>query len=616
MCAHRVIFVSLRRANLCRFLNAAEFSTYKPSLSTPQKRSLSTTPHFQELFKSRYTADLPTDEDFYSYMAKDIAPVADKLALICGASGRKLTYKQVFDQAKQIGLSLQERGYRHGDVAAVFAPNIPEYVLTLLGCAYAGLSVTLVNPLYREEEVIHQLRDTNSVVFFVFATFARKGIAAKHAVPKVREMFIYGVPLPLTKLNRSIDLYTQLFHREAFCKMFDDLKTPRTEGKKRAHARTPWLAEKVEYKPATDRLIIPYSSGTSGLPKGAYHTHATLIAYIGQVYQFPMNDKYYGDNFLLVLPMFHIFGCCCPFVFFKLHGTVVTNPLFQKTMFLRSIHKYKLNVLPVVPAILHFMATDPEAYSKRKYDLSSVKSVFSGGAPLSNELGKKFKEKHPHIRITQGYGMTEGMISATDDVDTPYESIGRPVGNTVIKLVDSENKECGRNQPGELQLKTPSAFEGYINNPEATEETLRFDEDGQKWLMTGDIVYIDDNDNLFLVDRKKELLKYKGHQVSPVEVEACLTGLKGVANVAVAGVPHESFGDVPMAFIQLEPGATLTEEEVKAFVAERMAFQNHLRGGVIFLDKIPVSRIGKILRAKIREIVKEKIASGEIKAQK
>jgi len=566
------------------------------------------------VFKSKYTMDLSAEKDFFSYMSEDFESVADKEAVICGRSGRSLTYQQLFDQAKQIGVSLQRRGYRHGDVAAIFAPNIPEYTVTVLGCAYAGLTVTVVNPLYQVSEVANQLRETNVVVFFAFASFAKSAVMAKDSVPRVREIFIYGLPLKFTKMNSVIDKYVKLFHSEVSCYMFDELLTPPRKGK-RSDTQRPWFVDKVDFQPSKDILLIPYSSGTTGVPKGACHTHSTLIAYIEQLLTFPDIKRYEGSSFIVVLPMFHIFGFILPFAFTKMKGTSVTNPLFQKTMFLDSIHRYKLNVLPVVPALVNFMATDPDAYTKRKYDLSSVKALYSGGAPLSNELGQKFQKKYPNIRLCQGYGMTEGFIASPEEDDqTPYESVGKLLANNELRVIDSKTREeCDRNQPGELMVKTPSAFHGYLNNPEATAESFHFDEDGQKWLLTGDIGYIDDNDNIFLVDRLKELLKYKGHQVSPVEVENCLTDLKGVKNAAVAGIPHEVFGDVPMAFVALEEGSTLTEDEIHEHVNSRLAFQNHLRGGVVFIDEIPVSRIGKILRGEVRKLVKEKIASGEIK---
>jgi len=579
-------------------------------------RRLQTSASLAESFKSKHWIDIP-DVDFFSYMNKHTAKYADKKAVICGMSGQTLTYKQLFDQAEQLGKSLQQRGYRKGDMAAILAPNIPEYIVTILGCAYAGLAITLINPLMQAHEVEDQLRTTHTVVFFVFATFAKVAFAAKTAVPKVREIYVYGAPLKYSKMNQVIDMYVKLFHGEASAWMFDELLSPAAQGKRKDFMRSPWLAEQIEYRPTEDIIIVPYSSGTAGNPKGTCHTHATIVAYLEQFKNYPPVAAHAGNGFLLVLPMFHIFGSMVPFLALKLGGFLVTNPLFKKTMFLSSIQKYDLKVLPVVPALINFMATDPEAYSKRKYDISCVQTIFSGGAPLSKELGAKFQEKFPNVKVMQGYGMTEGMIACTEDLDTPYESVGRlsPNNELIVRDTDSGRK-CERNEPGELVVKTPSAFHCYLNNPEATEESFEVDANNERWLRTGDIGYIDDIGNLYITERLKALLKYKGHQVSPQEIEEELMKLTGVQDVAVAGIPHESYGEVPMAFVVVRPGFVLTADEVKNYVAQDMAFQNHLRGGVIFLDEIPRSRIGKILRGELKKLVKEKLASGELENMK
>ena len=353
----------------------------------------------------------------------------------------------------------------------------------------------------------------------------------------------------------------------------------------------------VAIDPAKDLVVLPYSSGTTGLPKGVMLTHRHLVANLRQC-EGMQGFECFGerDTVMAVLPFFHIYGMV---VIMKLSlgngSTLVTMPRFDLMEFLGLIQKHRVTVLPLVPPIVLGLVKHPAV---AQFDLSSVRLVFSGAAPLGEEIARALIQKLG-CPVVQGYGMTEASpvthLSPTIDAPAKPGSIGQVVPNTEVKIVDlTTGQALGPRQQGELLIRGPQIMRGYLNRPEETAECI--DRDG--WYHTGDIGYVDDEQWFYIVDRTKELIKYKGLQVAPAELEALLLTHPAILDVAVIRKDDEEAGEVPLAYVVLKPdeaSRATTAEALMAWTAERVAPHKRIRY-VVFTDQIPKSASGKILR--------------------
>jgi len=565
------------------------------------------------IFKSPIEIDIPKT-DFFDYVLGDISGVEEKPALTDGLTGRTLTYAEIKLKSARLGQSMMERGYRRGDVVAIMSPNVIEYVLTFFGCAYVGITVTLLNPLETPTVIRSQLFETNAKALFVFPMFAQNAVQITKNMPAIRDVFLYGMPFVN---NRLVEIYRRTIIRNVTTSYFSVLLRTPTPGPNTPVSREPFQRPYVD--PENDVLMLPFSSGTTGRPKGVIHTHSTAIAFVDVIVQNPpLVDMYMEDvaqglesSNLALLPFFHIFGFAMISMCFRFRGRNVTNLRYNRKLFLRTIQKYKIRGIPVVPPLLDFMAQHPLV---EKYDLSSVRLVFCGAAPLSKGSADLVMSKFPNIKVEQGYGMTEGLVSGTLDPSCPYASAGRLLPNTQAKILDiATGNELDHNEVGELVIHTPSMMKGYWMNPIATEESFIFDSDGKRWLKTGDIGYFDDTNTIYLVDRIKEMIKFKGHQVSPVEVELEIRNIPGVVDAAVVGIAEPSAGEVPLAFVVKAPNYDVTEKTVKDHIRQRMTTYNELRGGVFFIDAkpgIPRSVAGKIQRKELKAMAQKVLQEG------
>ena len=346
---------------------------------------------------------------------------------------------------------------------------------------------------------------------------------------------------------------------------------------------------------AADTAVLPYSSGTMGRAKGVILTHRNLVANLAQFAA--MGHVSSETKILAVLPFFHIYGMTV-MMNAGLHkrATVVTMPRFDLAEFLRVISEYQVGRIYIAPPVAVALAKHPMVDD---YDLSCIDVIFSGAAPLDAELGHAMG-KRLGCTVLQGYGMTElspvSHCMPDDRPDLDLNSSGFAIPNIVCKLVDPETgKEVGPGGRGELWVKGPNVMSGYLNNPEATAITL--DDDG--YLHTGDVAEVTEDGVFSIVDRVKELIKYKGYQVPPAELEALLLTHDKIADAAVIGVRDEEGEEVPKAFVVPQAGADLTADEVMTFVAERIAPHKKVRV-VEFIDQIPKSASGKILRKDLR----------------
>ncbi|XP_063828665.1 probable 4-coumarate--CoA ligase 1 isoform X4 [Ostrinia nubilalis] len=362
-----------------------------------------------------------------------------------------------------------------------------------------------------------------------------------------------------------------------------------------------------------DVCLIPYSSGTTGMPKGVMLTHKNLVSNLKQVHC-PKVMKYggekgRGDTILTVPPFFHIYGFNGILNYnLTLGYHLVSMPKFTPDDYIKCLVEYKPTTLFVVPSLLAFLATHPMVKTEH---LQSVETVMVGAAPTTDSMLEKFllkcEKTKDDITLLQGYGMTE---SAPVSLMTPYVyphnkvgSVGQLVCSTQGRVVSLVNGEMlGPHKSGELWIRGPQVMKGYWNNEAATKETV----DPEGWLHTGDVAYYDDEHYFYIVDRTKELIKVKGNQVSPTEIESVIMEQPEVADVAVVGMPDPLAGELPKAFVVLKPNHKLTEKQVYDLVAQKLTKYKHLEGGVAFLDAIPRNAAGKIMRNELKVLGRKK----------
>jgi 4-coumarate--CoA ligase len=343
-------------------------------------------------------------------------------------------------------------------------------------------------------------------------------------------------------------------------------------------------------------VVLPYSSGTAGLPKGVMLTHANLVNNIEQCTSSVVSQA--SDVVLAVLPFFHIYGMQV-LMNHQLHfgARLVTMPRFDLAQALEIIERYQVTHFFAVPPIVLALAKHPVVAD---YDLSSLRHVMSGAAPLGAEVAAEASARIG-CEVVQGYGMTElsPISHATPPGNFKPGSVGLTVANTEARIVDPDSGEdLPVDAEGELWIRGPQVMKGYLNNPAATAETI----DQSGWLHTGDIARIDDDGHVYIVDRLKELIKVKGFQVAPAELEALLLDHPEITDAAVVGRPDVESGEVPLAFVIAAPNSSLDEQAVKTYVADHLATYKHI-GEVRFADAIPKSASGKILRRELRELV-------------
>ena len=481
-------------------------------------------------------------------------------AVIDAPTGRTLSYSELNAQVRRVATGLRARGVAKGDVLAVCSPNGPEFVVTYYAAAFAGAAITTVNPVVTSSEMAAQLAAAGARWLVTTPeVFRDKGQQAA-AGAGIRESFVFGA----------------------------------------AGGATPFAslagAAPDDAPPAIspdDLMLVPFSSGTSGLPKGVMLTHRQLVASLCQT--MVSHQVGAGDVVAGVLPMFHIFGMQVTMnATLRAGGTLVTIPRFSLDSFLGALEAYRVTRAELVPPIVLALANHPAVDD---YDLSSLRVIASGAAPLGPDLARACAARLG-CRVKQGYGMTElgGASHLAPDTgrDDP-ESIGPPIPGVECRIVDTATgADAAPGQRGELLVRTPAAMLGYLNNPQATAATI--DTDG--WLHTGDIVTVDEQGWFRVVDRAKELIKYKGYQVAPAELENILITHPGVADCAVVASPDPEAGEVPAAFVVLRPGCTA--DGLLDWVAERVAPYQKIRR-LHITSQIPKSASGKILRRVLQD---------------
>jgi acyl-CoA synthetase (AMP-forming)/AMP-acid ligase II len=497
-------------------------------------------------------ADIP-DLPLTEYVLGPIDEHRDRPALVDGLSGRTITFGALAEGIRQLAAGLSRRGIAKGDVVAIWSPNVPEYAIVFHAVSRMGAVLTTANPVYTAEELAFQLRDAGARLLVTTGALlerAREAVAAS---------------------GRDIEIVT-----------IDEVDGVPSLAAISVDADPP----PVTIDPATDVVVMPYSSGTTGLPKGVMLTHRNLVANLAQIDALETHDL---RAFVGVLPFFHIYGMVVIMNLALLRrATSVTLPRFQLEAFLRVLQDWPIALAHIVPPIAVALAKHPVVDN---YDLSNLRWLFSGAAPLGAPLTEAVQSRL-NVRVRQGYGMTEAS-PATHYTVPGFDragKIGPLMPNTEGRIVCTETgADLGPGQAGEVWIRGPQVMKGYLNNPDATASTVTAD----GWLRTGDIGIVDDDGYLEIVDRLKELIKVKGFQVAPAELEALLLKHPNIADAAVIPVKDDECGEVPKAVVVVrEP---MSAEAVMAFVAEHVAHFKRLRH-VAFAASIPKSASGKILR--------------------
>ncbi|MFJ8850798.1 4-coumarate--CoA ligase family protein [Streptomyces sp. NPDC102437] len=522
------------------------------------------------VFHSDYPAvpvlDLPIHD---AVLGEATAAYGDTVALIDGTDdGSALTYRQLDAFHRKIAAALAEAGLRKGDVLALHSPNTIAYPAVFFGATRAGATVTTVHPLATAEEFAKQLRDSSARWIVTVSPLLATAREASALVGSIEQIFV---------CDRA----------EGHTSVLDMLATTAPE-------------PRVTVDPGEDVAALPYSSGTTGTPKGVMLTHRSMGTNLEQLRPFiPMGP---GARILAVLPFFHIYGLTALMnAPLRMGATVVVLPRFDLDQFLAAIEKHRITGLYVAPPIVLALAKHP---SVERYDLSSLEYVVSAAAPLDAALAAACSRRLGLPPVRQAYGMTE-LSPGTHVVplaaeNPPPGAVGRLLPSTEMRIAPlggdgSEDAPAGTD--GEILIRGPQVMKGYLGRPEATADMI--DADG--WVHTGDIGHVDAEGWLYVVDRVKELIKYKGYQVAPAELEALLLGHDSIADAAVIGVYGTDGNELPKAYVVRQPSAPdLTPDDVMSYVAERVAPYKKIRQAE-FIDAIPRATSGKILRRELRD---------------
>ena len=504
------------------------------------------------------------------FVLRDAVRYLERPAFVDGLSGRGLSFGELRDRIRGVAAGLAGRVGK-GDVVAIWAPNVPEYAVVFHAVVRLGAILTTISPAYTAQEVAFQLRDANAMLLVTTAALAERAREAVRAGAS---------PIEILTIDAAAGL-------PSLASIAVDAEPPA-----------------VAIDPATDVAVMPYSSGTTGLPKGVMLTHRNLVANLMQIDAIEATEL---TALVAVLPFFHIYGMTVIMNFGMLRGaTVVTLARFEFEPFLRVLQEWHVPLAHVAPPIAIALAKHPAVDG---YDLSSLRCVFSGAAPLGNEITEAL-ERRLGVSVRQGYGMTEASPATHYTVPDQVRrgKIGPLVPNTECRIVDpATGTDAGPGEPGEVWARGPQVMKGYLNNLEATAATI----DGDGWLHTGDIGIVDEDGFLEVTDRLKELIKVKGYQVAPAELEGLLLKHPKIADAAVIGIPDDEAGERPKAFIVAS--GPVSEEEVRVFVDAQVAPYKRL-AQIAFVDSIPKSASGKILRRVLVERERASLPLGQIPA--
>ncbi|CAN1813496.1 4-coumarate--CoA ligase 1 [Linum perenne] len=494
------------------------------------------------IFRSKLPdIDIPNHLPLHSYIFQNISDHASRPCLINSVTGDVHTYADVQLTSKRVAAGLEKLGIRQGDVIMLLLPNCPEFVLAFLGASFRGAIATAANPFFTAAEVAKQAKASGAKLVITQSAFA----------DKVKDLSLEGVKVMCVD-DSSPD----------WCLHFSQL----TESAESADSEIEICSDDV--------VALPYSSGTTGLPKGVMLTHKGLVTSVAQQVDGENPNLYFtsDDVILCVLPMFHIYALNSIMLCgLRVGAAILIMPKFEIGTLLELIQRYRVTIAPMVPPVVLAIAKSSET---EKYDLSSIRMLKSGAAPLGKELEDAVGAKFPNARLGQGYGMTEAgpvlsmcLAFAKEPFEIKAGSCGTVVRNAEMKIVDPETgSSLPKNQRGEICIRGHQIMK---------------------------------DDELFIVDRLKEIIKYKGFQVAPAELEALLLAHPEIDDAAVVGIKDEQAGETPVAFVVKSASSELTEDGIKQYISKQVVFYKRI-SRVFFREAIPKAPSGKILRKNLR----------------
>nr|AGU01700.1 firefly luciferase-blasticidin S deaminase fusion protein [Cloning vector pCRm-luc2-BSD] len=498
-----------------------------------------------------------------------------------------ITYAEYFEMSVRLAEAMKRYGLNTNHRIVVCSENSLQFFMPVLGALFIGVAVAPANDIYNERELLNSMGISQPTVVFVSKKGLQKILNVQKKLPIIQKIII---------MDSKTDY-------QGFQSMYTFVTSHLPPG-----------FNEYDFVPESfDRdktiALIMNSSGSTGLPKGVALPHRTACVRFSHARDPIFGNQIIPDTAILsVVPFHHGFGMFTTLGYLICGFRVVLMYRFEEELFLRSLQDYKIQSALLVPTLFSFFA---KSTLIDKYDLSNLHEIASGGAPLSKEVGEAVAKRFHLPGIRQGYGLTEttSAILITPEGDDKPGAVGKVVPFFEAKVVDLDTgKTLGVNQRGELCVRGPMIMSGYVNNPEATNALI--DKDG--WLHSGDIAYWDEDEHFFIVDRLKSLIKYKGYQVAPAELESILLQHPNIFDAGVAGLPDDDAGELPAAVVVLEHGKTMTEKEIVDYVASQVTTAKKLRGGVVFVDEVPKGLTGKLDARKIREILIKAKKGGKI----